>query len=200
MNIIEEETHPFKPYVPLNAQVLMLGTFPPAPNRWSMEFYYPNKINDMWRIMGMVFYDDKDRFWDASLGAFKLSEIKVFLEEKRIALYDTGVKVKRLKGNASDKFLEIIEPIDIFSFLRSTPTINALITTGEKASQTLARITGTESPGLGKSVSFNFNGKEIRHYRLPSTSRAYPLSIYKKADEYSKIFSSEGYNIIKKNI
>ena len=41
------ETHPFVPFIPEGAKVLMLGTFPPAPHRWCMPFYYPNFQNDM---------------------------------------------------------------------------------------------------------------------------------------------------------
>ena len=36
------ETHPFVPFIPEGAKVLMLGTFPPASHRWCMPFYYPN--------------------------------------------------------------------------------------------------------------------------------------------------------------
>lgn len=45
------ETHPWPPFIPPHAKILIMGTFPPAPNRWSMDFYYPNCQNDFWRIM-----------------------------------------------------------------------------------------------------------------------------------------------------
>mgnify|MGYP002333336657 CR=1 FL=1 len=48
--------------MPGNAKVLMLGSFPPPERRWSMRFYYPNRTNDMWRIMGIVFFGDKNHF------------------------------------------------------------------------------------------------------------------------------------------
>ena len=40
----------------------MLGSFPPKEDKWSMRFFYPNWINDMWRIMGYIFYNDKEYF------------------------------------------------------------------------------------------------------------------------------------------
>lgn len=49
------EQHPLKPFLPANARLLMLGSFPPQQKRWCMDFYYPNFINDMWRIVGQVF-------------------------------------------------------------------------------------------------------------------------------------------------
>lgn len=200
MSYSEIETHPFPPFLPSNAKILMLGTFPPQPSRWSMEFYYPNKINDMWRIMGIIFFDDKNHFWNEHSKSFKLEEIKSFLNEKGIALYDTGVKIRRLKGNASDKFLEIVEPINLNYVLEIRPSISAIITAGEKAAQTLSDLTGTVCPKVGMSVTFSFNGLDIHHYRLPSSSRAYPLSLENKAVEYSRIFSMEGYEVFKKKI
>ncbi len=34
------ESHPWQPFVPPHTKVLFLGTFPPKPSRWSMDFYY----------------------------------------------------------------------------------------------------------------------------------------------------------------
>ena len=52
------EKHPFEPFLPAKARILFLGSFPPQPHRWSMPFYYPNWINDFWRIMGLLFFED----------------------------------------------------------------------------------------------------------------------------------------------
>ena len=52
----EVERHPFEPFLPVGCKMLMLGSFPPAPRRWCMEFYYPNFTNDMWRILGYIFF------------------------------------------------------------------------------------------------------------------------------------------------
>ena len=192
------ETHPFEPYIPDHAKILMLGTFPPKPERWSMDFFYPNKINDMWRIMGVIFFDDKDRFWDNNEKKFILNDIKPFLDEIGLALYDTGYRIRRLKDNASDKFLEIIECADIKQILTEHPTITAIITAGEKATETLASMFGNSIPKVGECIKFTFQDKTITHYRAPSSSRAYPLSLDKKAEAYSGIFKAEGYNISKK--
>ena len=57
------ELHPLPFFLPKNAKVLFLGSFPPTKNRWSMDFYYPNLQNDMWRIIGLVFFNDKNHFY-----------------------------------------------------------------------------------------------------------------------------------------
>ena len=182
------ERHPFEPFLPEGAKVLMLGSFPPQPKRWSMEFYYPNFINDFWRIVGIIFFGDKDRFVDQATRKFRLDEIKEFCSEKGIAMFDTAVAVRRLKDNASDKFLEVVEPTDIPALLRRIPDCRAVVVTGEKASATLCGTFGTEPPAVGEYSSFTFEGRPMRLYRMPSTSRAYPLPIQKKADAYRRLF------------
>ncbi len=186
---VEVERHPFEPFLPEGAKVLMLGSFPPQKKRWSMEFYYPNFINDFWRIIGLLFFEDKDWFVDKVAKRFKLKEIKEFCVEKRIAMFDTATAVRRLKDNASDKFLEVVEPTDIPALLRRIPFCRAVVVTGEKAAQTLCAAFGTEPPAVGEYSSFTFEGRPMRLYRMPSTSRAYPLPIQKKADAYRRLFS-----------
>ncbi len=189
------EQHPFEPFLPPEARVLMLGTFPPKPERWSMEFYYPNKINDMWRIMGLIFYADKNRFWLEDEKRFDLPRLKAFLTEQRIALFDTAMRVRRLKDNASDKFLEIVETIDLDRFFTLRPTIKAIVTAGEKATGVIAEKAGVEVPKTGERVDCEYHGHPFALYRMPSSSRAYPLALEKKAEAYRAMFRSLGYDV-----
>ena len=107
------ENHPLPPFFPDRATVLMLGSFPPWKERWKMEFFYPNLQNDMWRIFGHIFFCDKDYFLTEDRLAFREAEIRSFLTTKGIALWDTAMVVRRQKGNASDKFLEVCRPVDL---------------------------------------------------------------------------------------
>ncbi len=191
--MIPLEYHPFEPYVPTNAKILIMGTFPPKQERWSMDFYYPNRINDFWRIMGIIFYGDKDYLYDSTTRTFKLPLIKAMLNEKGIALNDTGHAVRRLKDNASDKYLEIVEPIPLMDVLSKIPDCHALATTGEKAGETLAALTSTAVPKIGESVSATLNdGRHVDIFRMPSTSRAYPLALDKKAAYYAEMLHQIG--------
>ncbi len=170
-----------------------MGTFPPQPSRWSMEFYYPNQINDFWRIMGIVFYDNRDRFYDEATKQFRLKDIKDFLIERGIAMSDTGAKVRRLKDNASDKWLEIVEPVDLESLLKMMPDCHALATTGEKAASILAELTSTPLPRMGEMISTQYaplGGRELKIFRMPSSSRAYPLALDKKAAIYADMMKT----------
>ncbi len=186
------ERHPFEPFLPENAKVLMLGSFPPQAKRWSMEFYYPNFINDMWRILGLVFFNDKNRFVDVAAKKFKLKEIVDFCTKTGIAMYDTATAVRRLKDNAADKFLEVVTPTDIPALLRKISKCQAIVTTGEKATSTLCQTFGTDAPVTGEYSELNFENRPMRLYRMPSSSRAYPLSLDRKASAYRRLFSDLG--------
>lgn len=184
------ETHPFPPYLPPGARVLIMGTFPPQPHRWAMEFYYPNRTNDFWRIIGLLIYGDKDKLYDTATRTFRLPLIRETLDRCGIALHDTGRTVRRLKDNASDKFLEIVTPVPLFDLLAQIPSCHTIATTGEKAAGVIADLTGTEPPRMGESVSDNIH--DLTLWRMPSTSRAYPLALEKKADYYARLFRSVG--------
>lgn len=189
------ESHPFPPFLPDGARVLMLGTFPPKPNRWAMEFFYPNKTNDMWKIMGHIFYADRFKFYNAEQRTYRLQEIKAFLTEQHIALYDTANRVRRLKDNASDKFLEIVETIDLKAFFATCPTLEAVVTAGEKATGVIASMANVEVPKMGEMVECEYAGYRFKLFRMPSSSRAYPLALEKKAEAYCKMFRQLGYEI-----
>jgi G:T/U-mismatch repair DNA glycosylase len=183
------ERHPWPPFIPAGARYLFLGTFPPQEHRWSMPFFYPNRTNDFWRIMGLIFLGNRDALWEAEQGRFNLGDIKSLLNREHIALWDTGMAVRRLKGNASDKFLEIVEPIDLATLLDENPTISHIITTGEKATGVIAMQAGVEMPSIGAPVACRVGCHAVTLWRMPSSSRAYPLPLDKKAEAYKKIFS-----------
>ncbi len=194
-NIRKIEAHPFEPFLPEKARIIMLGTFPPKPERWSMPFYYPNKINDMWRIMGLLFYADASHFWDDVNKSFRLSEIKRFLSSHNIALWDTAMKVCRLKDNASDKFLDILQPINLATLFEARPTIEGVVTAGEKATSVIAEMAGVDVPKIGEMVDCSVAGHKFRLCRMPSSSRAYPLPLALKAEAYGKMLAAFGYQL-----
>ncbi|MCM1029842.1 MAG: uracil-DNA glycosylase family protein [Oscillibacter sp.] len=186
------ELHPLEPFFPAGAKLLMLGSFPPQKNRWSMDFYYPNLQNDMWRIIGLIFYGNKDYFLLETGKAFCKDRICRFLEEKGIALSDAAGEVIRQKGNASDKFLEVVTPIDIQKALQQLPDCRAIVTTGQKATDTLLELLPAEEPKVGGYCEFDDSGRRMRLYRMPSSSRAYPKPLHEKAAVYEQMFRELG--------
>ena len=186
------EYHPLIPFLPENAKVLFLGSFPPQRKRWCMDFYYPNFINDHWRIEGQTFFGDKNHFVDLKNKRFKIDEIVAFCQEKGLAFFDTSTAIRRLQGNASDKFLEVVEPTDIRALISQLTHLRAIVTTGEKATETICTYFGIhEIPKVNTSVSVSsiiHHPSSISLWRLPSSSRAYPLSFDKKVEAYRQMF------------
>lgn len=187
------EYHPLIPFLPTNAKVLFLGSFPPQRKRWCMDFYYPNFINDHWRIEGVVFFGDRHHFVDEEEKRFKLTDIIAFCQEKGLAFFDTSTAVRRLQDNASDKFLEVVEPTDIQALIAQLPQLRTIVTTGEKATETLCTTMKISSlPKVNTFVpvpdTYNQAGEQLVLYRLPSSSRAYPLAFEKKVEAYKRMF------------
>ena len=239
--------------------MLFLGSFPPQSHRWCMPFYYPNWINDFWRIMGLIHFGDKDHFTIPGEKRFNEEDIRAFCTEQGLALYDTATEIRRLKDNASDAFLEVVTPTDIPALLKRIPHCRALVTTGQKATEVVAEafhcpippvggwiplwletpdqvggdggvaggdggavggdgraaggdgnvMPGPDRASAGPAAEGNyFSGRcpknqfpstltspthadaiEVKFWRMPSTSRAYPMPMEKKAEAYRKLFS-----------
>ncbi len=204
------EKHPFNPVLPANATIMMMGTMPPTPDKWGMSFHYPNFNNDMWRIYGRVFFADADHFIDTQRSdgkkGFDAKRINAFLEERGIASCPTVKSAIREQGNAADKFLTIVETVNLHDVLAKVPSVHTLFTTGGLATEILMDLLATEQgivipkskmPKTNQQIDYPFlshnnNGRKLTLYRLPSTSRAYPLSLDKKTAAYRTFFESVG--------
>ena len=201
------ERHPLEPFLPAGATTLFLGSFPPPRERWSMDFFYPNFINDFWRIQGLIHFGDA-RWFELRSGegrrGFDRERIEAFCAERGLAFFDTATAVRRLKDNASDAFLEILEPTAVGALLARMPACRRLVTTGGKASDELAAILSAagaatlqeggecgaplQLPPIGDCVRIRVWGRPLEWWRMPSSSRAYPLSLDKKAAFYRRLF------------
>ena len=191
------EHHPFTPYLPEGAKIVMCGTFPPKPEKWAMDFFYPNYYNDMWRIFGIIFFKDKEHFFDSSAKTINKEGICEMLTLHKIGIGETATEVIRAKDNASDKFLEIITPVNLGSMLAKVPECDAIITTGEKAASVIAAVSNSRLPRMGEAVDCeitleNGTSRKFRHWRMPSSSRAYPMKLEKKVEFYSQMLKKEG--------
>ncbi len=157
-----------------------------------MDFFYPNMQNDMWRVFGLLYHGERDWFVDTAQRRFDRPRIEAFLYKLGVALYDTACAVTRLQGNASDKFLQVEERTDIAALLSALPKCRAVAATGQKAAEELCAFFGTQAPRVGAYAEASIDGRQLRLYRMPSTSRAYPLALDKKAAAYGKMLSEIG--------
>ena len=92
-----KEVHPFEPFVPEDAEHLILGTFPPV--NWSSygveAWYYPSTRNQFWKILEEVYH----------LTFSKKKEKGEFFSKMKIAISDVLLEVYREKNNSSDENL-----------------------------------------------------------------------------------------------
>lgn len=189
------ESHPLHPFLPANGRILFLGSFPPPRARWSMDFFYPNWINDFWRIMGQVHCGDPQHFVVPGERRFDRERIIDFCRQRGIALYDVARRVCRVKDNASDDYLNIVESADIGSLLEMMPRCDKIVTTGGKASEevriqlSLASGESLPLPKIGECISLSAYGRSLRWWRMPSSSRAYPLRFERKVELYAHPFA-----------
>lgn len=186
------ERHPLRPFLPPQARLLMLGSFPPPRQRWCMDFFYPNRTNMMWEIFGIVFFDDAQRLVDTENRTFRKADIQQLLQERGIAIFDTASAVRRLQGNASDKFLEVVEKTDIPALLSHIPLCHDIVCTGQKSAETLCEDFGAKTPRMGEYDTFAIAGRQMRLWRMPSSSRAYPMKIAEKARFYKSMMEAIG--------
>ena len=193
MENVKIENHPFTPFLPEGCKVVLCGTFPPKRDKWSMDFFYPNFLNDMWRIFGLIFYKDKEKFFDRATKTIDKAAIQSMLSHYKIGIGETVTQAIRQKDNASDKFLEVVTPVDLPKLLSQVPDCQVVATTGEKAASVIAGITQTLLPKMGERIEceIKMDDGSIRkflHWRLPSTSRAYPMKLEKKTEYYQILF------------
>lgn len=146
----------------------------------------------MWRIFGLVFFDNANYFVIEGQKRFNKPKIERFLRQKGIALSDTAAQVRRLKDNASDAFLRIVKPADLPAMLAKLPNCKAVAATGGKAAEALAELAGVETPPAGGHVEATAGGRKILIYRMVSSSRAYPKPLSQKAQIYADMFKSLG--------
>ncbi len=153
-----------------------------------MDFFYPNFTNDMWRIFGLCFFGDKQYLVDEEHKCFRQENIERLLCEKGIGIYDTATAVVRTQGTAADKDLEVVEATNLEALLDRIPCCKAVVTTGEKATSVFCEHFGVKAPKVGTFVAFEYGRRVLRLYRMPSSSRAYPMKVEKKAAYYQPMF------------
>ena len=123
--MMEIETHPHKLFVPPNATVLVLGTFPGKNNvqvEGQDEWFYSSKRNQFWTILRGVYEEELKT----------TAQKKELFARKAIAMGDIFLKIKRMENNNSDSSLEVIEynDKDIEKALKEN-SIDAVFTTSQ---------------------------------------------------------------------
>ena len=157
-------THPFKPIVYKDTELLILGSFPSIKS-FENNFYYAHPGNKFWDILKAV----------TTYPVNNLDQKLWLLKECKLGLWDMVAECSR--DNSLDSSLENEEVNDIAGFLEEHPSIKKIAFTGKK------------SEALFKTY---FSYLQIETFYLPSPSSAYAamrfetkVSIYKEKLGYT---------------
>ena len=80
---------------------------------------------------------------------------------------------------------------DYYQLLAAQPWVSGVEIPypGQLATQVFMQHFGIKQmPKMGCFAEFTFEGRKLRLYRVPSSSRAYPMAVEKKAAFYQKMF------------
>lgn len=100
--------HPIPAFVPENAKILVLGSFPSVRSR-ETGFFYGHKQNRFWKVLAAVFSDKEPE---------TIREKKAFLSKNNVALWDV-IGSCEITGS-SDASIKNAEPNDIPSLVKNT--------------------------------------------------------------------------------
>jgi G:T/U-mismatch repair DNA glycosylase len=133
------------------------------------------------------------------------------LRERGIAIFDTATAVRRLSGNASDKDLEIVEKTDIAALLARLPLCHDIVCTGQKSFSVFTDDYGVPVPAMSANNEFSIpipplsrggaqraegsiksSTRTLRLWRMPSSSRAFPMKLEEKASYYRRLMQAVG--------
>jgi hypoxanthine-DNA glycosylase len=124
-NSYEEETLPWKEYIPHDAVTLILGTFPTKINLRQFEFFYPNPKNRFWKILAATAGETLKYY----SGDQAIQERKHILDKLELGITDIGYKILRQKKSSLDNNLFPLEFTDIFGLLENHKTIKTIVIT-----------------------------------------------------------------------
>jgi len=119
------EDHQFETYVPPEARMLIIGTFPTHEGNFRYKYYYSGEENHFWSIIEKVF----NHTFGHHSGPEAVQERKDFLEQHRIGITDMIEKCYRKNNLSGDENIFPIVLRDIFSIIEANKTITRLILT-----------------------------------------------------------------------
>ena len=194
-NIVNEDTHPFEPFINSETKFLIVGTIPP--HRFcikklingDIDWFYGSKDNSFWEIISSVF--------DTKIECLNTVEKRQeFSFNNNIGFIDLFHQIYRYKKSSSDSDIIPISFKDIFKYIEKNKNINSILFTSEyveKLSTTLfsenSRCFVNRCSKIPNKFDYIcFHGRNIKWIKLKSPSRQQNTSIDCKKNEWENIF------------
>ena len=152
------ETHPLQPFLPAGARLCSCWAVSRQAGTVVDGVFLPQFPERHVADRGDGLLRDLDRFVVPGSRRFDRERIVAFCRERGIALYDTAAEVIRTRDNASDKFLEVVRPVDPAELLGRLPACRAVAVTGQRAADTFAGAVGCVQPPVGGCVEGDAGG------------------------------------------
>lgn len=131
---VSVEHHPEWYHAVPHMKTLILGSFPPHPDRWTYPFYYPNAQNRFWRILAHIAGEPHHPLKHFADREQAVRERKALMETLNVGVQNMGLSIRRLKGKSSlDTDIEIVEFQDILGIIRRHPELEYILLPGYSA-------------------------------------------------------------------
>ncbi len=124
--------HPYPPFIPDNAEKLIVGTLPPPRfttrefREGDVDFCYGSRDGQLWPILDRIY--NLNLSYETTLEA--VMERKQFLQKYRIGICDIVEQAERVKIDASDLGMQNARLRNILEKLESYPKIHTLLFMG----------------------------------------------------------------------
>lgn len=141
----QRQVHTLSPFVPANADTLILGSFPSVRSR-ETGFYYGHRQNRFWRVLAKIY---------GAPCPTDVGEKKALLAQNKIALWDVAAACEII--GSSDASIQNVLPNDIAGLVEKTK-IDRIFLNGKTAENLYRR--------------YIASGVDLPAYVLPSTSPA----------------------------
>lgn len=195
-NIVNEDTHPFEPFIKNDTKFLIVGTIPPhrfctnSLEDGDVNWFYGSKDNSFWEIISCVFntkLNDLD----------SIEKRKEFSTNNNIGFIDLFHQIYRYKESSSDSNIIPMSFKNIFKYIENKE-INSILFTSEYVERLSTALFSKETNCYVNRDSkrdtsqfdyVNFNNKNIKWIKLKSPSYQQRTSIEDKKKEWKEIFN-----------
>ena len=192
----EIETHPnwYKDIPVMRA--LLLGNFPPHPEKWQYPFFYPNGQNRFWKILADLAGENLK--WTKTDKQKAVEERYEIMKKLEIGVQNIGLEVERRDRSALDTNIRITKYQDLGSIFEKHPELSTIFLAGYSAAHSTAKsfinyikLNGIKHSSIGQlksELSFKifYGVRSIECIVLNSTSTAAKIKYDLLLDQYRR--------------
>ena len=191
-NDLTIEEHPDWYYDVPVMKTLILGSFPPHPDRRRIAFYYPNPQNHFWRILARIAGQPYKKENDS------VKERQRIMRLLKAGVHNTAKTIQRKGKSSLDTDISIVAYHDILSIVHAHPELEQILLPGYSAPSSTYRSfirylqqqnIAVELPHrvtAGSMFMLHIGQRSIRCVVLHSTSPAAVIPFEKRVEQFAE--------------